>query len=147
MNTSKLTGLAVAAVAATLLAAGAASANVSATQFEAQPKAGIQNVSFGYGPGIHRHRCYGFRRILPRYVIRHRLRLQGYKRIRHLHYRPGRLVLIGGYWRRLRGAYVATASKRFLPPRLRFRLKINPCSGRVIRQRGPIIAFHFKFGS
>lgn len=143
MITRKLTGLAAAAIAASVLAAGSANANVTATQFQALPKAEIQNVSFGYGPGFHGRRCYGFRRILPRYVIRHRLRLQGYKRIRHVRYRPGRLVFVGGHWKRLRGAYFATASKRFLPPRLRFRLKINPCTGRVIRRYGPVVAFGF----
>ena len=134
MIARKLTGLAIAAVGATVIGTGAATAAVKAPTIDSISQAGVQGVLKvrHYHRGF---RCFGRRHVLPRRAIRWRLRRQGYHRIRGLRYRPGRVFRAGGYRRRGPGSYVAFA-KRFGHWGF-YRLWVNACTGRAYRVRGP----------
>jgi len=137
--TKRIAGLAAATITATMIAASAASAGIGAPKLDVVPGVEVQQVRHTIRHRRIRHRrCFGFRRVLPRRVVYLRLLRQGFVRIRGLRYRPARFA--GGRRGLRRGIYVATASRRSSHRRLRYFLRINACTGRVISVRGPFHA-------
>jgi hypothetical protein len=126
MTTKRVIGLAAAALGATIILAGAANAAGAAPKLETLPTAGVQKVYYGggYGGGYYR-RCFR----LPRRVIRMRLRMQGWRHIRHIRY-----VRHFGYgYGKKRCSFVATAKRRFGFGR--FRLRGSARTGHVYSVR------------
>ena len=150
LTTNKIIGFAAATIVAATLAAGVANAGIAAPSIDTLPTAGVEKVSHSGGYRFRRCVGYGygynhkFRRALPRRVIYRRLMRQGFYRIKNLYRTPGRMRFIGGSWRRMGGVYKATASRRFAGPFKRYRLRINACTGRVIKARR--IGFRFGWG-
>ena len=139
MLAKKLTALAAAGIAATVIAAGVASAGPNAPSIDSLPTASVQKATF-----YHTGRYCRFGTVLPRHLVRIKLRYQGYRYIRGLRYVPGRVLFIGGLWRRTPGFYVAFAKRGFGPGY--FRLRVNACTGYVVSTRGPIFAGGSPYG-